>query len=146
SSARRAHLRATWRWHAARPRASSPSRRLQTDEHGRRTATLLRQPEVFGNEPHVVWPLEPRVRHAEEVQQRLAIAHHGVAGLAGLLVPLALEQADHVKDRYAAVYRDATQRIDRGIEAGVLNHQCEGLTAHPEPSGDGVGLVLGRAG
>src|SRR5262249_2157324 len=92
--------------------------RGEPDEHGGGTATLTAFLVVLGNARDVVRALEPRVRHTEQIEQRLGIAHHRVPGLPWVLVALAAQQPDHVEDRHASVDRDAAERVDRCVEPG----------------------------
>src|SRR5712691_3005049 len=119
---------------------------LQADEHRRRPPPLLRQAVVLGNQFEVVRALQPRVGDGEGVEQRLAVADHRVARLPRVLVLLAAQQPDHVKEGHPAVDSEAAERVHRGIEPGVLDHEHRGLAPQVEPGGGRRCLVLGGAG
>src|SRR6266849_3061025 len=55
--------------------------RLQPDEHGGGAATLTAQAVVLGNQMHIVRAFEPSMGHAEGIEERLAVADHGVTRL-----------------------------------------------------------------
>src|SRR5262245_37071328 len=77
---------------------SLDSARGKTDEDSGRASPLPAQAVVVGNVLDVVRPLQARVRHTEEIEERLGVAHHGVPRLARVLVRLPTEQPDHVED------------------------------------------------
>src|SRR5439155_3032357 len=66
--------------------------RREADADGGGTAALPAQAVVVGDELDVVGPLQSRVRHAEEIEQRLGVADHAVPRLARVPVLLAAEQ------------------------------------------------------
>ncbi len=97
------------------------ARGLQADEHRGRALALAAQPVVLGDQVHVVRPFQPRVRHAEDVEQRLGEADHGVPRVLRVLVLLAAQQTDHVEDRHLAVHRDAADRVHARVEPGAIS-------------------------
>src|SRR5262245_24700728 len=118
---------------------------FQADEEGRRPAPLPGEPVVLGDQVDVVRPLEPRVGYREGVEERLAEPDHGVARLARVLVLLPAQEPDEVQHRHLAVHGHAAERVNRGVEPGVLDHQHERLPAGGQAGPDRVGLVRGGA-